>query len=473
MEKKTLAIVIVIAVVIVVIAAAFVVMSGNNGGNTPSRSEATDVRLTVFGNANGDDYLNNDDVQYIQNIIDGKQSLVDSPKVQVLTAYGTTKYTARYWADANCDGVVDSKDLSIVKNIVNKVKGTEVKFFDVDKMVGTCEFPLTTYAVGYKSNYEAELILKNVANCTYIDNQVGNGGSYAPWFQMFLDQNPKCFGSRFTPDYETFKEDAPSYILSGTRAWFDQNMEETVAPLGIDVVRLPFWEDTTTVSGILTLGCLCNLDAAAQEYAKRADAVLDYIQDYVSGIKKEDRPLIFAGYNGTSISTWHNGIQELIEAAGGRTPYDVGFTNGSIDGEGVKVMDPDWIVFDMYYGFLETDDQPAEYNYIYDQGNTNNRYFNAIAGSRAYYNDQVLILGQGVYMGPASYIGIAWVFNHIYPNAKQFDVKSMLSDYISTYHPDKASTDYISQDCFDVDTYDDWMSKNVAGYTKVKKTYKA
>lgn len=469
MDKKTLTVIAVVVVLVVVIAAVFVIMSGNS--DKQSRSDATDVRLTVFGNANGDDYLDNDDVQYIQDIIDGKKSLSDAPKVQVLTEYGTTKYTARYWADANCDGSVNSSDLNIVKNIVNKTKGTEVKFFDVDSMVGTCTYPLTTYAVGYKSNYEAELILGNVKNCTFVDNQVGDGGSYAPWFQMFLDQNPECYGSRFTPDYEVFLDDAPSYILSGTRAWFDKNMEETVAPLGMDVVRLPFWEDTTTVAGILTLGCLCNLDAAAQSYAEKADKVLDYIQDYISGIKDEDRPLIFAGYNGTSISTWHNGIQELIEAAGGRTPYDVGFTNGSIDAEGVAVMNPDWIVFDMYYGFMETDDQPAEYNYIYDQGQTNNRYFNAIAGSRAYYYDQVLILGQGVYMGPASYIGIAWVFNHIYPNAKQFDVQSMLKDYISTYHSDKASTDYMNQDCFDVNSYDDWMSKNVAGYTKVKKTY--
>ncbi len=392
--------------------------------------------------------------------------------VQVLTEYGTTKYTARYWADANCDGAVNSSDLSIVKSLVNKTKGTEVKFFDVDSMVGTCTYPLTTYAVGYKSNYEAELILGNVKNCTFVDNQVGDGGSYATWFQMFLDQNPECFGSRFTPDYEVFLDDAPSYILSGTRAWFDKNMEETVAPLGMDVVRLPFWEDTTTVAGILTLGCLCNLNDAAQSYAEKADKVLDYIQDYVSGIKDEERPLVFASYRGTSISTWHNGIQELIEAAGARTPYDVGFTNGSIDAEGVAVMNPDWIVFDMYYGFLEeTDDQGAEYNYIYDHGMANNSFFNAVAGSRAYYYDNVLVLGQGVYMGPASYIGIAWVFNHIYPNAKQFDVQSMLKDYISTYHPDKASKDYMDQDCFDVNSYDDWMSKNVAGYTKVKKTY--
>ena len=324
---------------------------------------------------------------------------------------------------------MNSADLTIVKNLVNKVKGTQVKFFDVDNMVGTCNYPLTTYAVGYKSNYEAELILGNVANCKYVCNQVGDNGTYAKWFQMFLDQNPTCFGSRFTPDYEVFGANAPSYILSGTRAWFDGNMETTVAPLGIDVVRLPFWEDTTTVAGILTLGFLCNLEKKAEAYAEKADAVLDYIQDYVKNISDADRPLVFAGYNGTSISTWHNGIQELIEAAGARTPYDVGFTNGSIDGEGVAIMNPDWIVFDMYYGFMETNDQPAEYNYIYDQGINNNRYFNAIAGSRAYYNDNVLILGQGVYMGPASYIGIAYVFNHIYPNAKQFDVNYFKSSF--------------------------------------------
>ena len=470
MNPKIIAIVIVAILAIAAIAVFLVMKNGDNG--TTSRSEATDVRLTIFGNANGDDYIDQNDVQYVQDIIDGKKSLEDAPKVQVLKQYKGT-YTIRYWADANADGKVDQTDLNQIKNMVNKVKGTKIYFFDVDSVLASCTYPLTTYAVGYKSNYEAEAILGNVANCKYVCNQVGDNGGYAQWFKPFLDQNPVCFGSRFTPDYEVFKDNAPSYILSGTRAWFDPNMEETVAPLGTDVVRLPFWEDTTTVGSILTLGYMCNLDAAAQAYAAKADSVLDKINDYVSKIDTADRPLVFAGYNGTSISTWHNGIQELIVAAGGRTPYDEGYTNGSIDGEGVNAMNPDWIVFDMYYGLLETNDQVKEYNYIYDQGKSNNRYFNAIAGSKAYYDDKVLILGQGVYMGPGSYIGIAWVFNHIYPKAPQFDVASLLKDYVENYHPDYKNTDFMNQDCFDVTSYDAWMSSNVSGYQKVPKTYRA
>ena len=473
MNSKSIMAIIVAVIVICAGGAAVIFLHDSNNSND-SNTTRTDVRLTIFGNANGDDYIDDSDVKMIEEYLNGNTTLSSFPKVSVLTAYGGSSHTARYWADADTDGDVDADDLQIVKNLINKKAGTKVKFYDVDSLIGTCTYPLTTYAVGYKSNYEAELILGNVSNCKYVCNQVGENGAYASWYKAFNDTGAQCFGSRFTPDYEVFTKDgntAPSYMLSGTRAWFDANMETTLSVIGTDVVRLPFWEDTTTVSGILTLGFLCDKNDAAHAYAEKADKVLDTIQNYVKDIALENRPLVFASYNGTSISTWHNGIQELVEAAGARTPYDAGFTNGSIDGEGVRVMDPDWIVFDMYYGLLETNDQSAEYNYIYDQGSSKTRYFNAIAGTKAYADDKVLILGQGVYMGPASYIGIAYVFNHIYADAPQFDVSALLKDYVDTYHPDYSGTDFMSQDCFDVNQYDDWMTENVSGYTKVPSAY--
>ena len=88
MEQKQL-IITIIAVAVIVIAAVGIYALVTKTDDNPSRAEATDVRLTVFGNANGDDYLNSDDVTYIQNIIDGKVALSDAPKVQVLTEYGT------------------------------------------------------------------------------------------------------------------------------------------------------------------------------------------------------------------------------------------------------------------------------------------------------------------------------------------------------------------------------------------------
>lgn len=196
-----------VAVIVICAGGAALVLLHDSNNNNDSNTTHTDVRLTVFGNANGDDYIDEKDVKLIEDYLNGSEALSSFPLVSVLTTYGGTNYTARYWADADADGDIDADDLQIVKDLVNKKSGTKVKFYDVDGLIGSCTYPLTTYAVGYKSNYEAEVILNNISNCTYVCNQVGNGGAYATWYQAFNDNGAKCFGSRFTPDYETFTKD--------------------------------------------------------------------------------------------------------------------------------------------------------------------------------------------------------------------------------------------------------------------------
>ncbi len=241
-------------------------------------------------------------------------------------------------------------------------------------------------------------------------------------------------------------------FLSGTRAWFDENMETTLAPLGVSVVRLPFWEDNTCESSVVTLGFLICCQESALKYGAKVTDVLDKIEDAVADIDLEDRPLVFQSYNGTSISTMHNGIHEAVYAAGGKTPYDVGYSNGSISIEEVNLkMNPDYIGLDQYYGFLETWDvanKADSYAKMVDQlKNTDLKYIQAINQSQAYKDGDVFGFNQGTYMGPASYITIAYMFNKIYEDVSsvtlKFDVDALFADYLKSYHPEYKVDDFV------------------------------
>ncbi len=329
--------------------------------------------------------------------------------------------------------------------------------------MSSCTYPLTTAAVGYKSNYEALLACNAADTVTYVCDQVGNNGSYSKWYSMFLGENVKCYGSRFTPDYEVFKDNPPSYFLSGTRAWFDQNMEETVAPLGMDVVRLPFWEDNGAASAVITLGYLIGHESEAYAYAEKADYVYNTISDALKNVPLSERPLVFASYNGTSISSMHNGIHELVTSAGGRTVIDEGYTKGSIDQEALALtIKPDWIILDQYFGFLETyETQDKTHAKIVDAlVNTDKKYVQAINMTDAYKNGNVLFLQQGIYMGPASYIAVAYVANHIWGDKFNFDVDGMLKDYIETYHSDYKFEDFNEIEYFDLAQLNEYLAKN-------------
>ena len=475
---------------------------------------STDVGLlTVFGNANGDSVINSADVALIEKAIPLYSALTDAKNAKsaadkstdeaakaaatkavenaqnALDAVLPTKLDASwkykgttssyYLADANCDGKINSLDVAVVNKIISiqaavhnynggdcttaissnqlislGIDRVNVFFYDVDSVLASFQYPLTgDMAIGYKSNYESVLICGANSRCSYACNQVSdNSSSYYKWYNPYFSQ-AKGIGSRFTPDYEVFaKNGAPQMFLSGTRAWFDADMETTLASLNVSVIRLPFWEDNTCESSVVTLGFLIGCQGAANEYAKKVTDVLNSIENAVKDIPMEDRPLVFQSYNGTSISTMHNGIHEAVYAAGGKTPWDVGYQNGSISIEEVNLnMNPDYIGLDQYYGFLETwdvKDKAGSFDKMVDQlKKTDLKYIQAINQSQAYKDGDVFGFNQGTYMGPASYVTIAYMFNKIYEDNKsitlKFDVDKLFADYLASYHPECKVDDFV------------------------------
>lgn len=475
--------------------------------------ESTNVGLlTVFGNANGDSVINGDDTALIEEAIPlysayssaldaqktANKSGTDEEKTAAATAVETAKAaldaklpvtleaswdykgttSTYYLADANCDGKINSLDLAIVEKIITiqgavhnynegdctsaitsnqlislGIETVNVYFYDVDSVLASFNYPLTgDMAIGYKSNYESVLICGANSRCTYACNQVSDSSSsYYKWYHPYY-ADAKSIGSRFTPDYEVFLDTgAPQMFLSGTRAWFDSNMESTLSSLNVSVVRLPFWEDNTCESSVVTLGFLICCQDGANTYATKVTNVLDQIEEAVADIALEDRPLVFQSYNGTSISTMHNGIHEAVYAAGGKTPLDVGYSTGSISIEEVNTnMNADWIGLDQYYGFLETwdvDNKEDSFKKMTDQlTGTDLKYIQAINQSSAYKADQVFGFNQGTYMGPASYVTIAYMFNCIYADntdiTLHFDVDALFSDYLASYHSEYTIDDF-------------------------------
>lgn len=139
--SKTMVIVAVVAVVVIAAVGAFVVMSGNDKGDDgPVISDdflttksgtvkvaSIDTKLLVFGNANNDVYLNNDDVKFIQDIVDGKSNW--NKKANPL-------------ADTNADGEISDKDVALLKQFL---AGKSAPMFYLDSNLDTSkiQFPLT------------------------------------------------------------------------------------------------------------------------------------------------------------------------------------------------------------------------------------------------------------------------------------------------------------------------------------------
>lgn len=104
MENKQLYAIFAVVIILIAAVGAFVLFSGDDD---EYKSANTDGRLAILGNADENDYLDDDDIKAIEQMIkENRYSLM---------------------ADANKDDKVDQTDIDIVKNIIDVKKYNEGK----------------------------------------------------------------------------------------------------------------------------------------------------------------------------------------------------------------------------------------------------------------------------------------------------------------------------------------------------------
>jgi iron complex transport system substrate-binding protein len=433
MDKKIVIIIVVSVVAIAAVAAALILTSGEK-----APEYKFDGRLPIFGNANNDDYINDDDVKFCQDIIDGKATAV---KLTVSTNYTDGKTVNLSLADANVDGKVDSKDLELIKKMVKREHGITISYMNVDNVLSQCSYPLTTIGLAYKPIYElaaaAGLTDKQV---TWVCDSVGDipgKGELRQWYKQFW--GAKCFGNRATPDYEAMTGDLPSCIITATKKNFFKTGEEVLGPRGVDIIRLPAYENGWAVPAMLMLGYLTDNEANATKYVKMADSVYAPIAKYVENIPMADRPFVFASHNASAVVDYGGGTIEPVVLAGAATAIDLGYPKGNVDAEAIKEMNPDWILLQPWHGVLEQTDGSIIDTFKWDLNNiynTANKGIQAIDQTNAYKSGRVIMDTQGVRFGAASFILTAYIANHIYPGVFNFDVEKLYDTYMKEYHSD-------------------------------------
>ena len=273
MNRKIVAFVIVALIVVAGIGVYLVIKNGSSDDNKYVDSYPTG-RLWVLGNANNDDYINQSDVDYINNII----------------SRGSIKYKDYFMCDANYDRTIDSDD---VKQVLALIAGTADKiwYVNVDKKI--CGFDSTTEK-NVLTIYQActeEVILLNSHPIVASDDTTTKTG-----YSMFRDVIPSnlpSVGNTFDPDIETILEIYKTYgsliVFTGTADYFTPTLESQVEPFGIQVVRLPSWEQGLVPKGILTLGYLLGETENAYKYLEWHDRIINTITEKVSSIPDEDK----------------------------------------------------------------------------------------------------------------------------------------------------------------------------------------
>ncbi len=254
--------------VIIVAAGAMIYLTNDN-----SSGEITPGKLLIYGNADGDSDIDEDDVAYIENIIAGNKTKTDM-------------------ADANCDGKIDQADIDLVRKLIDKEPCTAYYYDMLNKRSESFSYPIkTVYPVGIDSMLATKIL--------GLDDRVvavSSTTSDAVLFKDIYDRNVPGLGSN--PAVEKISElsTKPDAII-GTTYPNDLKNEDAIEAAGIKVVRLGF-QDQDNLAAYLTYGFMTQSTEKAAKFVGFTQNVLDRIAEKTKDLSKDEKVSgMVLGYN--------------------------------------------------------------------------------------------------------------------------------------------------------------------------------
>lgn len=279
MDVKSAKIVAILAVVAVVTAGAAAIVLNNNEDDTKKRTYGSE-RLLVYGNANNDDYYDQDDVDHINQIIDtGK--------------WDKDKYP---FADTNNDGAVDKEDVEYLENFLNGGKG---RMYYIDHFGNTSYFnyPLgdrNIAVVGSSSSGYHGLVAGQMLG--FYDKITAADSSLRTMDETIYPGVSKMrdIGRYNSEDCSTMVDNiidaGCSVVIGGTY----QPMYDALRAVPGEYDHILLYTSAFIASGgpdvvakIMTMGVLLDCADEARKYAAYYDDMNKYIQDSVKNLEEK------------------------------------------------------------------------------------------------------------------------------------------------------------------------------------------
>ena len=291
-----------------------------------SFSEAYKDTLTVYGNANLDDIIDEDDVEYVQGIIDGTEEETQ-------------------FADADYDGQIDESDIAQIELII---AGEEDYLVILDMDNRTVTVPMPVERIVSAANLDSTRTLiqlgaeDNIVGCSYPT-------SWSPiWYAApeleSLSQPGGAGGKSFNVEEAVSLE--PDVIFISTNSHADNIQEKSQVP----TIAVTGSADNLWVVDMLRVtGATTGNDERAKDLIAFTKDKVDEIAEITSEIPDEDKPVVYCcgcGSGGGPSICRYCGSGSDIEFAGGLNVID-STGNSQVSKEQIIEWNPDIILVHM------------------------------------------------------------------------------------------------------------------------------
>ncbi|MCQ2070306.1 MAG: hypothetical protein MJZ68_04175 [archaeon] len=335
MNSKVIAVLVVLIVAVAAVGVFF--MTG-----TPEKNEIVtgDSRLMVYGNADLDDDLDEQDIQMLKNIIAGDAE-------------------PNRYADANRDGTVDSKDIELVQKFIRGESAT-MFYDDTADGVGSVQFPVRSI-MGIHQHVLIPLMAMGALPYMhgYVLHESGMEG--AEMLSPLYKSQDNCCVSYNTIDLEKFSnlKVKPEYVITYNNSL---SAEPTLETAGIHFIHLDFTNIYTMSKALLTIGCMMGLSENAKEYVNYVDEMIDSVAKTLSD-NHTVRKSVMCTYMTNCVDNRNGFHSAAAEAAGATIVTDWTDTYRSFDkgAEWLYEYTPDYLFYFGSWGYTSDFDQKETY----------------------------------------------------------------------------------------------------------------
>jgi len=288
-----------------------------------SFAQAYKDTLTVYGNANMDDIIDENDIEYVQGIIDGTEEETQ-------------------FADANYDGQINEDDISQIELIIVGEE-EELVILDMDNRTVTVPMPVERIVSAANLDSTRTLIQlcaqEKIVGCSY-------STSWSPIWRVApeLEALPDPGGSSgksFNVEEAVSLE--PDVIFINTASNADQIQKKSHIP----TVAVSQAGDLWVVDMLRIIGAVTGNGEKAMDIITYAEENVNEIAEITSEIPEEDKPVVYScgcGGNIEGLTTICKRCYTIssIEWAGGLNAIDAG--GRQVSKEQVIKLNPDVIL---------------------------------------------------------------------------------------------------------------------------------
>jgi len=322
-----------------------------------SFANAATYTLDIFGNANMDDAIDENDVAYVKGIIEGTN-------------------TETELADANYDGKVDAYDITQIDLII-RGEDKKLTLIDDSGMIVTINKPIEKIVTIYNEDAVRALGAS--------DKIVGISDTAAkdPYLYPDLSQKPNIGSSE--PNIEKIIGLDPDLVIASIHI-SPEILDDHLNDTGIQVVRiyprneeelLIYKDKNITWSSLpeemVKLGYVLGKADKAKEYVEWYESIVTPIKEKVSQISDENKPKVFAedDSRGGMVERKSSAHVDGLETAGGNliVPGEKEAPDSIVSVEWILKQNPDIYIATLGRGILGgyQSDEVTEYKAYYDE----------------------------------------------------------------------------------------------------------